>query len=180
MLVFAVLPALIATTAVLAQDDQFSFMPAGGRTLLLDLLGQADSATLTEVTTWDKSAEDWQTWALSQKADLDEKTIATFATYAELNLPVAEDVAKLLAETGDATLLPQDGKDLAIGQCQYCHSLFSGYMMHDRDEIGWKSIFKSPFHMEIPMSKIEQDTFARYSAINMPLRFEDVPPELRF
>ncbi|MDQ2088920.1 hypothetical protein [Marimonas arenosa] len=171
---------LVAVSGVLAQGDQFDFMPPGGRGALLDLLGQVDAETLAEVAAWDKSAEDWQAWALLQESELDEKAIVTFAGYAELNLPVSEDVLQALAESGDAALLPQDGKDLAIAQCQYCHSLFSGYLMHDRDEIGWKSTFKSPFHLEIPMTEVERDTFARYSAINMPLRFDDVPPELRF
>ena len=41
--------------------------------------------------------------------------------------------------------------------------------MHDRDEAGWKSTFKAPFHKEIPMTELERDTFASYSALNMPL-----------
>ena len=172
--------AFLAAAGVLAQDDQFAFMPAGGRALLVDLSGQAGAETLAEIAARDQSIEDWQTWAKSQGTDLDDKALATFAGYAELNLPVGEDVLSALAESGDATLLPADGKDLAIAQCQFCHSLFSGYLMHDRDEIGWTGTFKSPFHSEIPMSEVERDTFARYSAINMPLRFEDVPPELRF
>jgi len=174
------LPALMAAAGVFAEDGQFDFMPVGGRALLLDLLGQVDAETLAEITAQDQSAEDWQAWAVSQGPDLDDKALATFAGYAELNLPVGEDVLSALEESGDATLLPPDGMDLAIAQCQFCHSLFSGYLMHDRDEIGWKGTFKSPFHSEIPMTEVERDTFAGYSATNMPLRFEDVPPELRF
>lgn len=173
-------PALMAAAGALAQDDQFAFMPAGGRALLVDLSGQADAETLAEIAARDQSAVDWLAWAKSQGTDLDDEALATFAGYAELNLPVGEDVLSALAESGDATLLPADGKYLAIAQCQFCHSLFSGYVMHDRDEVGWKGTFKSPFHSEIPMSEVERDTFARYSAINMPLRFEDVPPEMRF
>jgi hypothetical protein len=174
------LPALMIAAGALAQDDQFDFMPAGGRALLLDLLGQVDAETLAEIAARDQSAEDWQAWAMSQEAGLDDKSLATFAGYAELNLPVGEDVLSALAGSGDATLLPPDGKDLAIAQCQFCHSLFSGYLMHRRDETGWRGTFKSPFHSEIPMTDVERDTFANYSALNMPLRFEDVPPELRF
>jgi hypothetical protein len=174
------LSALMAVAGAFAEDGQFDFMPAGGRALLLDFLGQADAEILAEIAARDQSAEDWQIWAVSQKTDLDDKALATFSGYAELNLPVGEDVLSALAESGDATLLPPDGKDLAMAQCQFCHSLFSGYLMHDRDETGWKGTFKSPFHLEISMTEIERDTFARYSAINMPLRFGDVPPELRF
>ena len=174
------LPALVVATGSLAQDDQFDFMPPGGRALLLDLVDEADTETLAEIVARDQSAEDWKTWAMSREPDLDDKALATFSGYAELNLPVADNVLSALAESGDASLLPLDGKDLAIAQCQFCHALFSGYLTHDRDETGWKGTFKSPFHMEIRMSEVERDTFARYSAINMPLRYEDVPPELRF
>ena len=111
---------------------------------------------------------------------MDEKAVETFAAYAALNLPVANDVLTQLAEDRDLLLLPPDGKQLAIQQCQFCHSMFSGYLMHDRDEAGWRSTFKAPFHLEIPMTETERDTFSAYSAINMPMRMQDVPPELRF
>ena len=174
------LAALALAAAAFASDAQFDFMPTGGRVLLQQLLGDADAARLAETAALDQSVDEWRAWALGQNPDLEEKALATFSGYAGLNLPVGEDVLQALAETGDATILPPDGKDLAIGQCQFCHSLFSGYLMHRRDEVGWKSTFKAPFHLEIPMSEVERDTFAHYSAINMPLRFDDVPRELRF
>ena len=122
----------------------------------------------------------WKAWATGLDPELSTAQIETLAGYADLNFPLSEDTLAEIAEAGDASLLPPDGKDLAIAQCQFCHSLFSGYLMHNRDETGWRGTFKAPFHKEIPMSEIERDTFARYSAINMPLKFEDVPPELRF
>ena len=30
------------------------------------------------------------------------------------------------------------------------------------------------------MDEKERETFALYSAVNMPMKYEDVPPELRF
>lgn len=174
------LVALLLALGAGAQDDQYPFIPPGGRSLLLALAGQGEGETLAEIAARDQSAEEWQAWAVSQNPELEETALATFAGYAELNLPVGEDALAQLAESGDSTLLPKDGKDLAVGQCQFCHSLFSGYLTHDRDETGWKAIFKSPFHSEIPMSEVERDTFAHYSALNMPLPIEDVPPELRF
>lgn len=174
---------LVAVLAMAAhaqeeQADQYGFMPPGGRALLLALIGPEDGKALAEIAARDQSGEEWQAWAAAQNPDLDETALATFAGYAELNLPLGEDGLAALAE-GEAAL-PPDGKDLAVAQCQFCHSLFSGYLMHERDETGWRGTFKSPFHSEIPMSEVERDTFARYSALNMPLRYEDVPPELRF
>jgi hypothetical protein len=166
--------------AALAQSGDYGFMPPGGRTILLGLVGEEDGAALSEIAARDTTAEDWQAWAAERDPALEERALATFAGYAELNFPLDADGLAALAESGDASALPPDGKDLAIAQCQFCHALFSGYLMHRRDETGWRGTFKSPFHSEIPMTELERDTFARYSALNMPLRFEDVPPELRF
>ncbi|MBJ3763710.1 hypothetical protein ILP92_13210 [Maribius pontilimi] len=167
--------ALVA--AALAGDELYDFMPDGGRTLLLRLTGE-DS--LAELAARDADADAWTAWALDRAPDLDPRQARTFAGYAEINFPLDADTLAALAASNDAAMLPPDGKDLAIGQCQFCHALFSGYLTHDRDETGWRGTFKSPFHKEIPMTEIQRDTFARYSALNMPLKFEDVPPELRF
>ncbi len=45
---------------------------------------------------------------------------------------------------------------------------------------GWRGTFETPFHREIGMDEQQQETFAHYSAINMPLPVEAVPQELRF
>ncbi|MDJ0637875.1 MAG: hypothetical protein QNJ20_03500 [Paracoccaceae bacterium] len=166
----------IATVAI-ASDDMFDFMPKGGRTLLLEVIGDAE---LAEIAAMDEDGEAWAAWVLSLSPDMETQEAETLSGYVELNFPLSPDVLAELAKSNDASLLPPDGKDLAIAQCQFCHSLFSGYLMHNRDETGWRGTFKAPFHKEIPMTETERDTFARYSAINMPLKFEDVPPDLRF
>lgn len=178
--VAAVLAAISAATAAIAEGDGFAFMPAGGRTILSETLVPGNAAALAEAAAREASREEWAEWARAKNPGLSDAAVETFAGYAALNLPVAEDVARSLADTGDAALLPPDGKELSIAQCQFCHSLFTGYLMQDRDEVSWKGTFKAPFHAEIPMSEVERDTFAHYSAINMPLKFENVPPELRF
>ena len=174
-----VLVGLVAGAAV-AQADDFAFMPSGGKAILVDTLLPGDAVGLAEAAEREASAEDWAAWAREKNPDLSDAAVETFAGYAALNFPVSEEVARYVGETGDATRLPQDGKELAIAQCQYCHSFFTGYLMQDRDEVSWKGTFKAPFHAEIPMTEVERDTFAQYSAINMPLKFDDVPPELRF
>lgn len=163
-----------------AQTDSFAFMPPGGREILARLVAPGDAAALVEVAGRQASAEDWAAWAATQAPDLGEQAIATFAGYAALNLPASDPAQAKLLETGDLAALPPDGKDLAIAHCQYCHSFFTGYLMQDRDEVSWLGTFKSPFHAEIPMSDVERATFASYSALNMPLKYEDVPPELRY
>ena len=41
-------------------------------------------------------------------------------------------------------------------------------------------MFMSPFHRELKMTPAEREEFSRYSALNMPMKVEDVPAELRF
>lgn len=175
----AILAGLVAGAAA-AEGDDFAFMPPGGKTILMEMLLPGDAPGLAEAARRGASAGDWADWARQQNPDLSDATVETFAGYAALNFPVAADIAQYVGETGDATRLPPDGKELSIARCQFCHSLFSGYLMQDRDEVSWKGTFKAPFHAEIPMSEVERDTFAHYSAINMPLKFDEVPPELRF
>lgn len=170
----------VLAAVVWAGDDQFGFMPDGGRTILAGLVQGLTAEDRAAVLTRRAEAADWADWAFDQATGLDEVAASTLAGYAALNLPL-DDAALAAATAGDlAAALPPDGKDLAIAQCQFCHSLFSGYLMHERDRTGWKGTFKAPFHTEIPMTEVERDTFASYSALNMPLGFEDVPPELRF
>ena len=41
-------------------------------------------------------------------------------------------------------------------------------------------MFMSPFHRALKMSPQEREEFSRYAEINMPMKIEDVPAELRF
>jgi hypothetical protein len=79
-----------------------------------------------------------------------------------------------------ASALPSDGRDLAWGGCQNCHSLFASHLTQKRNVQGWRNMFLSPFHRELKMTAQEREEFARYSALNMPMKIEDVPQDLRF
>ncbi len=175
----AICIAALLAGAALAQGNAFDFMPPGGRDILATL-AEGDPGKLGQAAARADDRVGWADWARALAPDLDDTQIETFAAYAALNLPLSGDVIAQLSENGDPGLLPPDGKELAIQQCQFCHSFFTGYLAHDRDEIGWKGTFKTPFHAEISMTEIERDTFASYSALNLPLAIQDVPPELRF
>ena len=167
--------AVLATAAfALAQaaGEDIAFMPKGGRTLLVELVG-ASSAQLRGIARERRTEAQWREFADAQKKPMTEKERATLAAYLFVNMPVAS------AAQG-APVLPPDGRELAWDGCQNCHSLFAGYLTQDRELQGWRNIFLSPFHRELKMSPREREEFARYSAINMPLKIEDVPPDLRF
>ncbi|MGB5558638.1 MAG: hypothetical protein WBN04_11580 [Paracoccaceae bacterium] len=175
----AAVTAMVAVAALAAGDD-FAFMPPGGRSILEDILNRSTDANLPEIAARRASRDEWAGWADALGLGLNPRAVETFAGYAELNFPLDDAALSALATSADPATLPADGKDLAIAQCQFCHSLFSGYLMQDRDQTGWESTFKSPFHSEIPMTASERAAFVDYSVLNMPLKFEDVPPELRF
>lgn len=156
-------------TAAVGNGDPFGFLPDGGRMIFTRAVpdSRAQQAALAET----RSAEEWSV-ALAG-AGLTEREVATLAAY-------LARIAPLQAGPDPVADLPPDGRDMALAQCQSCHSLFSGYLMQRRDRQGWLSVFASPFHAEIPMSEVERAIFADYSAINLPMRLEEVPPELRF
>lgn len=170
----AVLAALgaAALLAHAAAGEDFEFMPKGGRALLLEAVGTTPAA-LAAVTRQQRTEAQWRAFANDQKHPMTERERATLAAYLAVNLPLAPPLQ-------DAKQLPRDGRDLAWEECQSCHSLFSGYLTQARAAVGWRNMFMSPFHRELKMTPREREEFARYAEINMPMKVEDVPPDLRF
>lgn len=113
----------------------------------------------------------WEVEIAARASDLAAAPRATLAAYLSEIAPMAAD---------PATGLPPDGRDIALAECMSCHSFFTGYLMQRRDRTGWMSVFASPFHTVIAVTPRERAIFADYSAINMPMRIEDVPTELRY
>jgi len=171
--------ALALASGVALGQIGFEFMPDGGRNLMVQAF-DAQSGTLTDISAMALDAEGWQAWITEAQATLAEDEVMTLASYMALNLPLADPEALgALGPEDLAAALPRDGKDLAIRYCQGCHGFYTGYLGHDRDANGWMVMFNSPFHTEIRMNRTERLTFAHYSAINLPMRLEDVPPDLR-
>lgn len=160
-----ILAGLLGASAAVAQVDPFAFLPDGGTASLA--LAYPDATDRQDALGASRSAEDWQ-------AELSDKGLGTAETRT-----LAAWLARV-APLAPGDPLPPDGRDLALAQCQSCHSLFTGFLMQRRDRNGWMSVFASPFHLKLPMTATEREIFADYAAINMPMRPEDVPPELRF
>jgi hypothetical protein len=176
-LFLAVLAIALSAFAQAAGEDN-AFMPKGGRALLLDLLGAPyDVAQLRGIAQARRTEPQWRDFVAARKNTLTERELVTLAAYLALNMPLPDDALK---RDKLASALPPDGRDLAGNQCQSCHSLFAGYLTQDRDTQGWRNMFLSPYHRELTMSRQEREEFARYSALNMPMKVEDVPQDLRF
>lgn len=179
---------LAATLAILAgqpetlAQETFDFMPKGGKTLLIELLGSpVDTAELRLIAGSRRSEGEWGEFLAARKEPMGDSELRTLAAYLAANMPLETGALDEAEQQGDMiAALPPDGRELAWNYCQFCHSLFTSHLTQDRDVQGWLGMFQSPFHREIEMSPRERETFARYSAINMPMRIEDVPEDLRF
>lgn len=173
-LFLAVLGAIVFTLAQAAGGEDLDFMPKGGRALLLDLLGTpADVAELRSIAKARRTEPEWRAFVDARMKAVTDRQRATLAAYLTVNMPLSDPERP-------ASALPADGRDLGWNQCQNCHSLFAGYLTQSRDVQGWRNVFLSPFHRELKMSALEREEFSRYSAINMPMKIEDVPQDLRF
>ena len=164
----------LALLAPLSAAQEPAFMPKGGRTLLLQLFGE-DAARLRAAAGARRSEAQWQDELAA--SGLSERERATLAAYLEVHMPLP---AEALGAADLAARLPPDGRALAANECQSCHSLFTSHLTQSRDVQGWRNLFLSPFHRQMKMSPREREEFARYSAINMPMRIDDVPPDMRF
>jgi mono/diheme cytochrome c family protein len=168
----------VAFGALAAAGEDHSFMPKGGRALLLDWLGaKPDTEELRRIVQARRTEGEWRDFVGTRKHALSERQVATLAAYLVVNLPLPDGAQRA---PDPAALLPRDGRDLAWEQCQPCHSLFTSHLTQDRDVQAWRNMFQSPFHRELKMTPREREEFARYSALNMPMKIEDVPRDLRF
>lgn len=174
----------VALTGAVPALGQLSldFMPKGGKWLFIDVFGTTpDKATIAEMTGAKHREAEWSKLLSARDIGLKKKELQTLASYLAVNMPLAPEAVEAAVKAGDiVSALPPDGRELAWNQCQFCHSLFAGYLTQDRDLEGWRNMFRSPFHRELPLSEQERDEFAHYAVINMPMKFEDVPPDLRF
>jgi hypothetical protein len=180
-LVRSVLVAALGLLALpAAAQNDYGFMPKGGKALLLELVGK-NAKDLQDVAGARRTEAEWREALAARQKTLSERDLTELAAYLSISMPVSADALEKIGKGSDVdAALPPDGRELAWTQCQYCHSLFSGYLMQQRDVQGWRSVFLSPFHRGMKMTAQERETFARYSTISMPMKKDDVPADLRY
>jgi hypothetical protein len=181
-LIPAAIGALLAGLVPALSQLDYAFMPKGGKALLIEVLGDPpDRKELRQVVQAKRSEEEWITATAKWEAALSEKERRTLAAYLAINMPLPKGtIDKLETEKVIADHLPRDGRELGFYECMYCHSLFTSHLTQDRSFQAWMNMFESPFHREMTMTRQEREEFSRYSEINMPMKIEDVPPDLRF
>jgi hypothetical protein len=156
-------------------------MPKGGKTLLIEMLGEGPKLDeLKAIMAAARSEEEWRSFIADRKAALTNRELRELSSYLAINAPWEKAPGADVTQSDLIKALPADGRELAWNNCQSCHSLFTSHLTQERDVNGWRGMFSSPFHRGIAMTAKERETFAAYSAINMPLKIEDVPPDLRF
>lgn len=157
----------IAGSAV-AQEDTFSFMPGGGRTILESLLSTdpALAAQLSEK----RSAADWlaaiRKGNLPGAKSLDEWQEQTLADYLAYAVPL------------DPAALPLDGRDMTLARCQSCH-IVTVVVTQARAKAAWLGTLGKPSHVGVPLTPAERDQLADYLTVNAGIPIDAIPPELR-
>ncbi|MFN3746293.1 MAG: hypothetical protein ACK4TL_16450 [Hyphomicrobiaceae bacterium] len=183
-LALAAIIALLAGLAPALSQLDHSFMPKGGKALLIEVLGSpADAKELLSILSAKRTETEWRQAMAGRTKHLSEREQQTLAAYLAINMPVPDPeqaVAKATRREELEAALPRDGRDLGFFECQYCHSLFTSHLTQERSYQAWMNMFESPFHRELKMTRQEREEFSRYSELNMPMKIEDVPPDLRF
>jgi hypothetical protein len=167
------------------EDDVFAFIPDGGRTLLAPLLEDAPTEEATAILTDEKSREEWLAYLQERSnelpglGELDEHQLLTLADYLFFNMPLA--VERMPADPGSAEwggVLPHDGRDLTLNECQFCH-IITVVVTQDRPMSQWLGTMNKPSHVEIPLSEKEREALASYLVLNAGIPEDLVPEELR-
>ncbi|MCC6946183.1 MAG: hypothetical protein IT539_00315 [Bradyrhizobiaceae bacterium] len=182
--VLAAFAGLLAGIAPALSQLDYNFMPKGGKALLLEILGSPpDTKELLGILSAKRGEAEWRQAVAGHAKSLSEREQQTLAAYLAINMPVEnpELIATKAAKREDLdAALPRDGRELGFYECQFCHSLFTSHLTQARSYQAWMNMFQSPFHRELKMTGKEREEFSRYSEINMPMKIEDVPPDLRF
>jgi hypothetical protein len=167
----------------LSQLD-YAFMPKGGKTLLLEVLGSpTEGKELLGILSAKRGEKEWRDAMAVRAKALNEREQRTLAAYLAVNMPI-QNAKDAIEKVGNPealfAALPRDGRELGFNECQFCHSLFTSHLTQARSFQAWMNMFQSPFHRELKMTRQEREEFSRYSEINMPMKIDDVPPDLRF
>jgi mono/diheme cytochrome c family protein len=167
-------------------DDIFAFIPSGGRTLLMESIAAGTPADeMTKLFTGKHSRDEWLNYlkshaeAIKGLTGLDEYQLLTLADYLSFNMPLPAN--KIPADRASAawdTILPRDGRDLALTYCQSCH-IITVVITQDRTKDAWLGTMNKPSHVEIETTQAEREALASYLVINAGIPIDLVPEALR-
>ena len=171
---------------ILAQDeDVFAFIPSGGKTLLTQAVENAPSDEVRALLTGKRDRETWLSYLQDRKGALvglktfGPHELLTLADYLSFTIPLAEK--NVPADPGRANwqkLLPPDGRDLALDNCQFCH-IITVVVTQDKSMDAWLGTMNSPSHIEIELTARQREALASYLVLNANIPIDLVPEPLR-
>ena len=164
--------------------EQLTFIPAGGRTLLSNIVASKPSADeLKALLTGKHSREEWSAYlksrsqALPAVQRLNDKEQATLADYLSYHMPLPQVPANM-ARTDWTRTLPKDGRDLSLDNCQGCH-IITVVVTQVRTKKAWLGTLSTPSHAVIKFTPEQREELASYLELNAGIPIEQVPEELR-
>jgi mono/diheme cytochrome c family protein len=181
-----VLGALLVASGVAVAGDVFDFIPPGGRTLLLEVIGSGASPDEARaLLTGKRTPEEWlrhlreHRKAVAGLQRLEEKQLLTLADYLSFNMPLAP--ARIPATPTRAStekVLPPDGRDMVLDYCQGCH-IITVVVTQDRSMAAWLGTMNKPSHVQIKLTRTQREALASYLVVNAAIPIDQVPEELR-
>lgn len=173
---------LLITPLLAETKDVFAFIPAGGRTLLAQVVeSRPPAAELQAILTGKRTREEWLAYLKSKTtnvpalAKFSEQEQLTLADYLSFNMPMVSGQA---AAPDLAKSLPPDGRDFALEKCQGCH-IITVVITQVRPVPAWLGTMNKPSHFRIKLSREQREALASYLVINGGIPIDDVPEELR-
>jgi len=166
-------------------DDVFDFIPAGGKTLLTQVVENAPSDEVRALLTGNRDREKWVSYLQDRKGALvglkafAPHELLTLADYLAFNMPLA--AKKVPADPARANwqkLLPLDGRDLVLDNCQFCH-IITVVVTQDKAKDTWLGTMNSPSHIEIKLNDRQREALASYLVLNANIPIDLVPEVLR-
>lgn len=180
------LAALFAGSLNAQTEDVFAFIPPGGKTLLTDIMRSGPPAAEAQaLLTGKRGREDWLAYLRDRSAAIPglkgfgEYELATLADYLAANMPLPE--GKLPADPAAADwgrLLPPDGRDLVMENCQFCH-IITVVVTQDKTRDAWLGTLNKPSHVEIELTSAQREALADYMVVNGAIPIDLVPEDLR-
>jgi hypothetical protein len=180
----AALSTYLAWPLAAQTPEQLTFIPAGGRTLLTNIVASKPaSEELNALLTAKRTPEEWSSYfktrgpkfpALQRLSDKERNTLADYLSY---HMPLPQVPANL-ARTDWTRTLPKDGRDLSLDNCQGCH-IITVVVTQERSKTHWLGTMSTPAHAVIKMTPAERDEVATYLVLNAGIPIEQVPEELR-
>jgi len=175
----------LAETAHAQGEDVFAFIPSGGRTLLIQIAKDAPADETKTLLTGKRSRAEWMSHLKARAKsggalkNLDETELLTLANYLDFNMPLPADMVPADPAKADLEkLLPKDGRDFAMEECQFCH-VITVVVTQDKTQDAWLGTMNKPSHIEIRLTPEQREALANYLVLNGAIPEDDVPEELR-